>query len=715
MIKVNGDYLDFDDTIEVESQIKLFEEISTANGDFSYTFTIPKTSKNLSLLGFPFPDAVKSIYKNVVCQIVDDSGFKIYTGFLQIENITDVINASFFGGNSDWFGLLSEPLNSLPLYKYDVDLTLANIQASWAKESGIVFPIVDAGVLVTRAFSNLKTEDFTSCFYVKTLFKEIFNSHGIKIKGDILKDELYNKLTITSNGKSQNDVDDRSSYVNKTIAQNSISSLTKITFQDESTFPFFDGATNNFASSTYTADVKMRAKVDLSLLLGLDPTATITIRIYINGVSVKAYTKLGSVFDASENFNKIYDAELNQGDTVEIYGNISSSSFDVKIGSTIRITPVYIYKVFGTSSVPNWTQGEFVSNIMRIFNVLPSFNSESKTLTLNLFNKIKEKTPIDISDCVTINRTDFSEFISDYSRKNYFKYQESENEDLKKYNISNFVSYGTGLIEVDNDFIKTSSEVVDSDFTSPITYLNGIFDTSMERFNFVELEEISSKNITSVTDSSGTPRFNISNADNLFKVGDLARIKTGADSDFEYEGDWVVNAVTSSYITVNGASYGTGADGSATLLRHNFTTDDNVYLFVNVANKETLFFSSKSSMLIESTEFITASIAYFNLLSNNRQINTKYKQSLSFGDVNHPLSYQMTIIQTYWGIFSQVLSDPVLLSVDAYFNKQRYTQLKSFLSPLRIKTNETNNLYYLNRISGYKSGSEACEAELIKL
>jgi len=54
MIKVNGEYLDFDDVVEIESQIKLFEDIETSNGDYSYSFTLPKTNKNLKALGFLF-------------------------------------------------------------------------------------------------------------------------------------------------------------------------------------------------------------------------------------------------------------------------------------------------------------------------------------------------------------------------------------------------------------------------------------------------------------------------------------------------------------------------------------------------------------------------------------------------------------------------------------------------------------------------------------
>lgn len=717
MIKANGEFLDFDGDIETEQQIKLFEEISTSNGDFSYSFDLPKTSKNLKALGLPFPDTIKSIYRNVPCELIDDSGFKINSGGLQVGKITDVIPCSFFGGNNDWFGLLNNPMTALPLQRYDVDLTVANIQTSWTKNSGLVFPILDAGALVSRSFSNLKVEDFTACFYVKTLFKEIFNPLGIKIEGDLLKDELYNILTIASNGKSQDDVDRRTSYVNKTTPQTLLSALTKITFQDETTFPFGDGAQGNFAASTYTADVKMRVKLNLtlkSLLLG-GAVSTAYIYVYVGGVQYSRYSISAGVGGGIVDFTKELEIPLEGFQTLEIYENVNGAATFSAISGSIKVTPVYIYRAFGNSSVPNWTQGEFVSNIMRVFNVLPSFNANSKTLTLNLFNKIAEKTPIDVSDNVTITETDFTEFVSNYGKLNYFKYQEGDDEDLRKYNISNLVKYGDGVISIDNDFIQPDSDAVESDFSAPITYLNGVFDTSMERIHFVELDEIEEKTITSVSDASGVPRFNISNADNLFVVGDLVRIDTGADSDFEYNGEFVIKTVTSTYIEVNGLSFGTSADGSATLLRHKFTDDNNVYLFANVSNVNTLFFSSLASMLIDSTSFSSASLAYFNLLSNGREINLKYKQSLAFGEVNSPLNYQQTMLDTYWPIFRRILNDPVMLRVNAYFDRNKYTAIKTFLQPLRVKTNQTNNLYYLNRITGYKSGHESCEGELIKL
>lgn len=45
MIRVAGEFLDFNEEIEIERQIKLFEDIDSTNGDFSYTFELPKTLK----------------------------------------------------------------------------------------------------------------------------------------------------------------------------------------------------------------------------------------------------------------------------------------------------------------------------------------------------------------------------------------------------------------------------------------------------------------------------------------------------------------------------------------------------------------------------------------------------------------------------------------------------------------------------------------------
>lgn len=719
MLKANGEYLDFDGEIEIESQIKLFEEISTSNGDFSYDIDIQDNGQNRKALGIPLADTVKSIYQAVPSEVIDNSGQTVYTGKLQVNRIEGgFISTTFFAGNTEWFSQLSEPLSSLPLYRYDVDFTEANILASFLDDSGIVFPIIDTGALVTRSYANFKVEDFIASFYVKTLFNEIFNPKGIKVEGDFIDSPLFQKLVVTSNGRSQDEVRNRSTYVNKTTAQNNQAGPVKITFQDDSTFPYFDGSQDNFntATSEYTADVKMRVETTVILFASAvsgAPNISVFELIYrINGAIYKAFSY--QVNTTGGTLNRDLEIPLEAGDVLTINVTVTAFNNVNIVSGTFKVTPVYIYKVFGVSSVPNWTQMEFVSNILRLFNVLPSYNTTTKTLTLDLFNNIKNKPYVDISNEIVIDAIDFSEFVSSYAKNNYFKYQESDEEDLRKYNISNFISYGSGNLTVDNDYIENSADIVESDFTSPITYLNGVFDMSMERINFVELEDFDERSITSVTDSSGTPRFNIANADDYFEPGDLVRIDTILDS---YDGEWVVNTVTTTYIVVNGPTFDATTTGTATLVRHKFTTDDNVYLFINAHNLEPIsFFSSGASILIEeSTNSFNASLAYFNLLSNGRQINRVFKQSLSFGAVNHPLSSQVTLLDTYWPLFSRILNDPVMAFASGYIKKSNFEKIKTFLRPVMIQTEETRNLYYMNRNRGYKGSESPCSLELIKL
>lgn len=717
MIKSDGEYFDFDGDIQIESQVKLFEEIQTANGDYSYSFDLPKTSKNLGILGLPFPDTVKSIYSNVPCEIIDDSGFKIYKGSLQVNTITEVISCTFFGGNADWFGLLTNPLKSLPLYRYDRDLTITEVINSWSENSGLVFPMIDAGGLATRSTNNVKVEDFIPLFYVKTLFSEIFNPLGIKLQGDLIDDPVFQTAVIAFNGRSQEQVEARSAFVQKTTAQNALFNAV-ITFQNDSIFPYFDGSNNSYdtTQSRFTADVKARYRIELSLNLaavsGAPNLSAFDLIFQKNGSAFKTFVWL--VTSTPGTLNQTYDMLLDAGDYMDLRITVTAFNGLNISGGTIRITPIFIYKAFGTASVPNWTQGEFVSNILRLVNAVPSFNADSRTLTIDLFDKIKEKEPIDISDDVTITSTDFSEFVSDYGKRNTFVYQEGNDEDLREYNISNFVKYGDGELLIDNDFLKNSAEVVESDFSSPITYLNGVFDLSMERINYVDLEEIVTRDITSVTDSSGTPRFNIANADDYFTQHDIVKIETEVDG---YNGEWIIATVTSTYITVIGLGFTSSTTGSSTLLRQRFTTDDNVYIFTNIANINVTAASSKTVINFNAgVNFSsTFSLAYFNLLSNGTSVNKTHKQSLAFGQVNSPLSYQITLLDTYWKTFEQVLADPVLITTENHFNRAKFDEIKTFLRPLRIKTNETNNLYYMNNHRGYIGGVGASEGKLIKL
>jgi hypothetical protein len=106
--------------------------------------------------------------------------------------------------------------------------------------------------------------------------------------------------------------------------------------------------------------------------------------------------------------------------------------------------------------------------------------------------------------------------------------------------------------------------------------------------------------------------------------------------------------------------------------------------------------------------------AFFNLLNTGRQINRDFLNSMSFSGEDNELHYQQTLIQQYFRLFAKILNDPVKLYQTAHLPYSVYQSL-DFLRPVKIQTFETTNVYYLNRITGYKESFLPCTLELIKI
>lgn len=717
MLKVSNDYLDCDVDVEVERKIKLFEEIDSSDGDVSFAFDVEETNKNFRLLGIPHPDSIsKLVYQRIPCDLQDDSGVSLYDGFLRIERRVkrDRISLSFFSGNSNWFGLISGNLIDMDMSQYDIEQTEANIISSWANTSGLTFPLVDHGGLLTRSYPQVKIEDLVGGFYVSTVFKKIFTDSQIKLTGELFEERLYHKLITVKNSKDQSEINARSSYVNKT-------STTVLPFQvevpilydDDSTYPFNDGSQDNFdiTTSTYTADVKVNLLLE-STLVGIS-TGTFSVllqTIFVNGVQVRIK---GFGFPDGPEVTMSWSVQvpLNAGDVLEIRGFHTNADGDAAslIRGTLKITPTFIYKTFGGAALPNWTKQQYVSSIFQVFNVITSFDPKTKTLTCNLFDKLKEKTPIDISKYVTVEETDFTEFISSYGKNSTFSYKEIDFDNLKEYNIGNFFKYSQGAIQVDNDFIPENEEILSSDFSNPFSYLNSVFSMSMERTNLIELGEDESVTFDDVGDSSGDALFHIS--DDVFNIGDLVRIQNSTNS--VYNGDWVVKTIPANHITVHGLPFDTAASGDIIKLSYEYSNSDDVFLMVNIPLYPSINFSD-ANILFETTIQTSWGLAYFSILDTAHQINIDYKQSLSFGEIQDPLFYQRTILETYWSLVSRVLNDPVKPICTILMPANVY-RLIDFLRPLLIETEETRNVYYCNLISGYKGSYLPARLDAIKL
>lgn len=721
MIKVSNEFLDFDDLIEIEKQIKLFEEISSTDGDFSYSFDLQKTLNNTRILGNPMPDNIsKLVYQKIPAKILSDSGAETYDGYLRIERVAEVYECSFFAGNNNWFGVLSGKLSELNFSQFDTDLTQSSIQQAIFNTQGVVFPLVDNGALDTRRFPLLKTEDFVAGIYVKTVFNKVFSSHGIKIQGELLNDVNYLSAITLNSGKSQAEIDASSTFAENTgLTRPGENIEYPIIFANDSVFPYFDGSNNNYNHLTgvYTFNVKTRALIEVALKPAIvDASYNNRIYLYLNGV----YTFVDIGLAAGGLYNSATPGDqdpfvfkrtivFNAGDTVsfttEWQQSVGSTANNILSG-TLKITPLFIYKAFGNTIVPDWTQQQYVSNVLRLFNVLASYKEATQTLTLNLFQKIKDKPALDLSEYISETEVDYSEFISSYGKKSLLSYQELQQEDFR---LTRF-TYAKGEIAVDNDFLNDSEDILESDFTNPIGYLNQVFDMSIEKTNLLQTETDTTTEATGVTDSVGQARFAI--PEDIFLIGDLVRIEESTNPD--YNGDWMIETIGAGFVEMSGLLFDTNATAKLTKINITYSESGDVFILHHVPLYSVPNFSGLATIRLENTDLSTMALAFFNLLDQGRQINRDFINSMSFSGEGSPLHYQQTLIDQYFRLFSHVLNDPAKLLSTANLPYTLFDQI-DFLRPIMVKTIETTNLYYLNRITGYKESYYGCSLELIKL
>ncbi len=711
-IKVGDEYLDFNGSITVDKQSFIFEEIDDYQGDRSYGFSLPITTKNLTILGIQSIDTLsKPIYNQIQCLLEDDLNV-IYQGYIKVERIEKFIEVSFVTGNYEWINAIDSKIKDLDLSSYDIDITRSNIISTVGATSGIVFPLVDRGALGTRASNRLYIDDFQPFIFVKNVIDKIFETHQIKITGELLNDPTYNSLTISSQSTEvteeiQEMIDDRTCYVGITSPLSPVIS-DDITMVDN-TGDFFDGAANLWdnVGSMYTADRHMIVEVEV--LSETDLTGSYEISIVSNG-------EINLIADGEPSGSKLCRFQLMPGSTIAfVYSKVSGDP--ALIMCTARITPIKIYRTAANTLCGSMSSIQLIKNVFNAFNVVPVYDVVQKTLTANLFKNIRSKSEVDISQYVTSHTIDFEEFISSYGKRSWLKYSSGSESTISEYNENNTAEYGSDYLEVNNDFIPNDEDVIELDFISVRTGYIQCLDAYLPKLTFCEAEQQESTSIESFG-SSGTEAVVFVDQKDWFGADGLQRID---GYNVYYSKDWHVDVVaipTTGYTLKDSIRIGS-TTGSVSRLLITDTPSDDVVIMVYVPSVSVDDFSTLSSFLFydgyaDASPSSVSTIGYCYFVKPQTETDTNFTQSLAFGLPNEFTQYQMTMKETYYRDFTRVLNDPVKVKALANLPYNVFQNITP-LSPIRLKTEKFNSLFYLNKISGYKGVKYPCLLELIKL
>lgn len=718
IVRIGTDFLDFNDNIEIDRKVKLFEEIGNTDGDFSYSFDVPWTAKNILLLGIPLPDVFpKTIYQGIAADLLTNNGDMISPGFIRVGIVEDKkIPCSFFGGNNNWISLLSGNLSEIDMSEFDYTLGSTEIRNSWDNTDGLIFPVVDTGILSTRQDQSIMVEDFCPAIFINTIFNKIFQAASIKVKGDLIQDGIFNKMFLMKSPLNKDAIDDRSCFVKKSSTQIvSPGPDQVITFDDDINFPYFDGVENNYSTSTsrYSADLKMRVRISLTIVYQssiLIPGAAVDyVYVTVNGTEIFRGTIISLQINGTVSFE--IETTIAASAYVEVWALAPPvGDFYIFTNSTIKVTPIFIYGGKGASTLPNWTKLQFVSNIINMFCGICDYEPMSRTLTIDLFEKIKTKEPIRI-DNFKKESTDFSDFISDFFQKSRLTYEDADTGDAERYNVLHELKYSHGEISIQNRYIEKIGTIFKSDFKAPYAYVNNFYGMSMERLDIIGLQESDTTDFTSVTNNAGYAQINVADA-SVFEVLGLVRITDSTTN--AYNGDRVVFSKGSNFIILQNLGFISNAKGKVTKVKQTYANDNGVYLMVNSGKIDINRFSRLSEMTVTIFTVTQASFGYFNLLDLGLPASNDFRQSLSFGPVDDPLSFQRTMIDTYWRIVGLIANDPTKIMGDSNINLDVFRSITP-LRPISIDTKDTANLYYLNLMRGYKGSEYDCRLELIKL
>ena len=216
-LKVNNEFVDLKggEEIAITFQNNDVGDISTRNGSYSTSYSIPTTNHNISLFGYINNLGVVSLSnpsKRYTAELYNKGAF-LKSGFVKVNNVSkDDISITFYGDNVSWFELIKDKkLNELNLSEFNHNWTALNIIGtwvdSWTWENGYTYPITErtGTVLSGVAGKNLPLdiENMRIAVYVKQLIKKIIESVGFSITGSVWnKDVNLNNLILPFTGDS---------------------------------------------------------------------------------------------------------------------------------------------------------------------------------------------------------------------------------------------------------------------------------------------------------------------------------------------------------------------------------------------------------------------------------------------------------------------------------------------------------------------------------
>lgn len=694
-------------------QIISFVDFSI-RGDVSTNFTVPNNSENRAILGYRGLNQLNRVLSKELSLYRNGNKIDIGRVVIQQDNI-DQLDCFFVSGNANWINDFDGNIKDLDLSDYNVDFTVASIQARNTATDGVIFPLHDwayrgqklsDGFLMKaiRASGENYFFDFYPCIYLHTIVTRLFKNKNIKLAGDLFTDKVYKSIVFPQAGLSSSALVNFSTEYNGGELRAGTSTTTALTITTgvatKITFVTQSGDDVSAATDKITFTSDYDNVVFRAFLNFYGELRNGTIAIYKNGSSFGTQT-----FSNASSINYTLSTPVSSGDEFELYVTLT----DPPIFPTNHITTRYLtwstsFQVAGAGGtvtvatiLPDIKEIDLVKYLAQRFNCLLEFDKNTDTLYFHRIDAIIKENAEDYSE----NLVSYSiSYEHEFGKNNYVR--SSEADELIGYKVNNLEFgdvnlFGSGVS--DNELIKLP-------FKPSATVENTNLEMLTTYTPLITLED----NDEGDTYSTGGTNFTgLSKTD--YETNTVIRIQDD-NGTVAYS---VIETVTIS-MTTTLRVYGTVTKTltSGKIFKQSVSLNDNTLRELIVVPNTSLTSLGKSSVnIIETTTAGGTTVtnlpfAFYAKPSTGVTGIDDFRVGLNFGDVLGASNAKFGDL--YLKTLQKIVGAPVLRarmifpeSVYKRINLARYAYLK---------TKDFEGYFIWKKIEGYKDASTEVDCEL---
>jgi hypothetical protein len=535
-IFINNNRIDLftKDAIALTKQINDIAEIQKRQADYTNRFSIPKTPNNMAIAEMlnvvgntstrPYKYSNASIISNGIT--ITDSGIAL----IQETKNREEYDVIIYAGNYDLYSRIKD--------KYITDLdwsdllhtfNYANWKNSWSNTEGYVYALAETLDGRLSYYTNGTPSggiriDLSKQFpfvFVHTIWSRIFEEAGLTYSGDIFSEPLfleeialaardYTKDITTLFDKFKGNTTYTPPYLEWFFETPPISPVLQKIDIGNITIP-----SDNFNITTdkYTVAESGNYQFTMKANMGIEAIEFVRFKIYVNGVlrQTESYAiNIANYFYTTYNFELTTNILLVEGDEVEFYYELDNlfinyaiavriGYFIITVMQTSREVVQYGSTIDFSKLLPKIKQIDFLKAIMQQFGMIYKLNNDGSYSFITI-NELLKGTAGKDNYTQKINREKSELYsIGNSGKKNYFKYQYSDNDKIT-------AGYADKTIEIDIDNITEEVDLIPSIIEAAGDYI--LYD------NWQTISSVHAYENTE-TDNTAVPRYKLNGNNKL--------------------------------------------------------------------------------------------------------------------------------------------------------------------------------------------------------